>query len=427
MPPIAPLPAPRYGMIGTPGVHFHAYNTLIRSSGLDRTISTARAFTDGAFPSLTDAVDTDGAAANTTGLPDGEQVVPVYSLGEDPLIRAYTQCPAYVARLQDWYASQEFSDKTAATAPLRDSVAALSPSLNTSLANWYNVWDGFLVNRQYGVGNTMPALSDTDFAAMQDLAYWLETAKMRSNLTGNLLSGLLLGDIVSKLQAAEANSAVPGAPFHRLAHISSHYNVQLGLLGVLAVDQSPEAANVTWLRKIPEFASIMVFELHTDESTSPTTFAVRLVIQDGPAAAYETVPLPCAAPGDAAEALAGPGSCTLSTFLSYADAQTFEATADWCTACSNSVWPACGIAGLQASLADAELGGSSCSSSSAAGWQLALAAILPALAVAAIAAALFIVYRKKVLQEAAAAASHPKLMSSGGVADSSHSAWTSAV
>lgn len=246
-----PLPAPRYGLLGSPGVHFHAYNSLVRSSGLDRTISTARAFTDGAFPSLDDAVDTDGAAANATGLPDGEQVVPVYSLGEDPLIRAYTQCPAYAARLQDWYASPEFGRQEAATAALRGAVAAAVPALNTSLANWYNVWDGFLVNREYGVGNTMPALSDTDFTAMQDLAYYLETAKMRSNLTSNLIGGLLLGDLVAKLGAAQANAtAVPAAPYHRWAHVSSHYNGQLGLLAALAVDSSPDAANITWLRQV---------------------------------------------------------------------------------------------------------------------------------------------------------------------------------
>lgn len=41
-----------------------------------------------------------------------------------------------------------------------------------------------------------------------DLAMWLETAKMRSNITGNLLGGALLGDIMSRMTSAvEASNA----------------------------------------------------------------------------------------------------------------------------------------------------------------------------------------------------------------------------
>lgn len=169
----------------------------------------------------------------------------------------------------------------------------------------------------------------------------------------------------------------------------------------------------------------MVFELHADTAATPPAFALRLVVQDGPGAAYETVPLPCAAAGDAAEVLAGPGACILTAFLDLAQPQTFASTADWCGACSNSAWPACGIAGLQASL---ESAGVCDGDGSAAGWQLALAAILPALAVAALAATAFVGYRKKVLQEAAAVSGGgPKLMVGAYRVDSSHSAWAAGV
>lgn len=37
---------------------------------------------------------------------------------------------------------------------------------------------------------------------MVSLAYWLETAKMNSDLTGNLLGGPLLGDLLARMDTA---------------------------------------------------------------------------------------------------------------------------------------------------------------------------------------------------------------------------------
>lgn len=49
----------------------------------------------------------------------------------------------------------------------------------------------------------------------------------------------------------------------------------------------------------------MAFELHANRTQQPPAYAVRLVYQDGPAAEYGFVPLPCT---DAeGEAIAGPG------------------------------------------------------------------------------------------------------------------------
>lgn len=172
--------APLYGLINTTQGTFNAYNTLVRSSGLDRTISTARSFLAGSFPPNNNATVPSSQYSIDAGLPDGEQVIPVYSLGEDPLIRSYTQCPTYINRLTVWYSSEEFLQKSEETNATRSAIAALSPGVNTSLANWYNVWDAYNVNLKYGVGNPMPALDTAMFAGMQDIANWLETSKMRS-------------------------------------------------------------------------------------------------------------------------------------------------------------------------------------------------------------------------------------------------------
>jgi hypothetical protein len=82
------------------------------------------------------------------------------------------------------------------------------------------------------------------------LAYWLETAKMRSSLTGGLLGGALLGDLLAYLDAAvAATSANLVAPvYYKLLHLSGHYNSQLGVLGALRLDQYPPAADLAWFK-----------------------------------------------------------------------------------------------------------------------------------------------------------------------------------
>jgi hypothetical protein len=158
--------------VGTPDGPFNNYNVLARSSSLDRTIMTARSFLDAVFPPI-------NTPTNDSYLPDGQQVVPVYSLPEDgsgTLLRAYTACPAYDARLLAWFDSEEFRDKEAESEALRASVAtatvAVKQSLDTSLKNWWNVFDGFNVYRSYNVGTPMPPVDDATFGEMQEVGGW---------------------------------------------------------------------------------------------------------------------------------------------------------------------------------------------------------------------------------------------------------------
>ena len=90
------------------------------------------------------------------------------------------------------------------TRALRDSIAASAPSLNTSLAAWWNVYDAFNVWRNSGVGDQMPEITSDQFNQVQALGYWLELSKMRSSLAGNLLGGALLRDVADRLGSAAA-------------------------------------------------------------------------------------------------------------------------------------------------------------------------------------------------------------------------------
>lgn len=197
-----------------------------------------------------------------------------------------------------------------------------------------NRYDSFNVWRTYGVGDPTPAVDSSTFAEMQALGYWLETSKMHSNLTGSMLGGPLLQAVSDALQAAalaastgnatsqvraiescspEAAAAAAAATdfwaelrltpsmqvYYKVRHVSAHYNTQLGLLSALGLDTFAPAAATPWLRKLPSLAALMAFELHLG---SAGELEVRLVMQDGPAAEYQTIPLPCS---DGSEGTAG--------------------------------------------------------------------------------------------------------------------------
>jgi hypothetical protein len=88
---------------------FNHYNTLIRSSALDRTIMTARSFLDAVFPSI-------NQPTNTSYLPDGQQASSsgrawlgvgrgrshrAGSACPTPVLPTFEKCPTSVARMQD--------------------------------------------------------------------------------------------------------------------------------------------------------------------------------------------------------------------------------------------------------------------------------------------------------------------------------------
>ncbi|GAX74513.1 hypothetical protein CEUSTIGMA_g1962.t1 [Chlamydomonas eustigma] len=371
-----------YGVINTSGVGFNSYNTEIRSSGLDRTIQSAISFSSGIFNEPMNAT-------STSFLPLDQQVVPVFSDvdSNDDTIRAYTKCPTYDNILSNWYNSTEFLNKSAATQSFRNNIAvqlanfsAAAAAINTSLINWFNVFDAFNVWRTFGLGNPLPDISAADYLTMTDLAYWLEISKMRSTFTGSLLGGVILTQLYQYTlatlstmlngrqggSAQQANATSPGLSYYQLIINSAHYNTQLGLMGAMGLDVYPQAVEAlataypggSWLAtgiypspngvipKLPTLAAVMVWELFVPSvignGTTPyawsgdlSELAMRLVIQDGPDKNYTVVPMPCSANGDAAAQLAGPGACTIPNFLTFLESKMYT-QAQWCTACANT-------------------------------------------------------------------------------------------
>lgn len=345
----------RYGVVGQPGVGYGNFDVFVRSSALDRSIMSGLCFFNGIFPD-----NVTGMEVNATQyLPSGAQVIPIYTQSDtnDVLIRAYTKCPAYQDNLEAWFRSEEFRKKEDETSALRAKVRVAMPSMDTSLKNWWNVYDAINVWRTYRVGDETPTFDD-DFGNIQALAYWLETTKMRSNLTNSYLGGVALADVVAKLQGAAAASAnsneTTAPPYYRLLSLSGHYNTQLGVLAALRLDLNPASvASIPWFSNIPRLAAVMVFELHYFDTPGSQgqqpgrVYYVRLVAQDGPAANYTTVPLPCT-PADSAALPAGmAGACTLDAFVSYASPYVMNSVDDWCTACGNADVATCMSLALQ--------------------------------------------------------------------------------
>lgn len=182
------------------------------------------------------------------------------------------------------------------------------------------------------------------------LANWLESRKMASALTGPLLGGPLLADIISRMGVAAAAYGVGGTAYAaaydnstsltsalpRLLLVSAHYNVLMGLLAALRLDAllaPADAAAVTWLTAMPAAAAVLTFELHADAASG--VLAVRAVAQDGPATNYTIVPLPCTSAAGAA--VAGAGACVMADFVSLATPALGVAgtPAAWCAACGN--------------------------------------------------------------------------------------------
>ena len=324
---------------------------------------------------------------------------------DDVLIRAYNNCPNLNLALQQWYLSPQFVLMSQATQTFRTYVGSLLALTSAAyldlqyldsnpfeLQNWYNVWDefntwnstnGYAGNPVPNVGNmtlfedgtiipetgglaNVPYVSSKGpnlFGQITWLAYWLETNKMNSGLVGSYAGGPLLGDLNNKIVAATAaytgssnvstqaySAYALTSTYPRLVVISAHYNVQLGILGALKVDNFLQslgraaALNAAWISvpalnvtgAIPSAAATLVFELHRGSTGS---YAVRAVFQNGPGTVaspkkYVTMPLPCQSAAGAA--IGGQGACTLADFNGIIAGPIASAgtAATWCALCA---------------------------------------------------------------------------------------------
>ena len=82
-----------------------------------------------------------------------------------PLQRSAPLLHWQAAAARAWHKGSASYPACPAPPPLQ--VQALLPSPNTSLQNWWNVYDQFNVWRTYGVGDPMPAIDNATFVQIQ--------------------------------------------------------------------------------------------------------------------------------------------------------------------------------------------------------------------------------------------------------------------
>uniref|UniRef100_A0A7S3E6W9 Acid phosphatase n=1 Tax=Rhodosorus marinus TaxID=101924 RepID=A0A7S3E6W9_9RHOD len=211
----------------------------IVSSNLVRTTSTAAGFADGLYP---------------------DQAVPVTISGleeDDFLIRAYTKCPNFSERLNDFYASEEFQNKEQETREFRN-VWAPAFSEPTTLENWWNVFDKYNLALNYGSHNgrdvDVPEDVSLDeariaFPEMKELAEWVELRRYSPDLVADDVGGRLLGEIVEDIRRALDEGQSP----HRITAYSAHYPTILSLVSTMSGEM---------IGHIPDFGEAVIVELH---------------------------------------------------------------------------------------------------------------------------------------------------------------------
>eukprot|EP00798_Chlamydomonas_sp_ICE-L_P029562 gene29562-5912_t len=308
-------------------------------------------------------------------------MVPVFMNKDanDYLTLAHNKCPSYDDKLNTWYESEEFKEKEQKyeseefkereqkSEPLRMRLKNMAPLMDCNLTNTWNVYQAWLQSPE-----TLPNLDAQDFQEVAELAHWMEVTKHRSTLAGANVGGPIVFDLLQQMQG-NLRGAMSNTPKMELLTVSADHTSMLGVLMALELDNDEIAARVmedheeghdhsvpcNWLAtgrvtgeapKVPEFGSMLVMELHvmspsadetTDASKISSKYAVRLVVQDGPAAVYTTIPLPCTS--EAADAIIGsPGGCMYMPFVHFAlGAANGGMPVSWCKACNNSVADIC--------------------------------------------------------------------------------------
>eukprot|EP00898_Chlorokybus_atmophyticus_P008575 jgi/Chlat1/8719/Chrsp9S00891 len=340
---------------------YSAQYVHVESSGLDRTLVSSEAFLMGLFPPTGDA--TEDLQGQPAGIPGGYQLVPIYSTNDtnDWILRAYYNCPTFLANLANFYNSTAYAEEAAATQDLRSYLQhILNLPTMPNVVDMYNIFDQFNVWQDERLGIAQPTISSQGMSNLTAAANWLETNRYSRANIQNLGAGPLLAQVLDRINSAitedqtEANS---------LILYSSHYPVLLSFLALF--DLGPGAT--TWQTEIPAYGALMVIELHTDYNG---LWAIKLIYQDGPGAPYLPIPLPCTGSARQTEvnALTGSdGACELSEFINITASQAYPNSSDWCQACNNNA--------MNVTALESEVAAFTCGNNGVP-WKVALTAVL---------------------------------------------------
>jgi len=339
---------------------------VFESSSFDRTIVSASSLAQGLFP----AAQRDPKGESLLPVGTWRTNIPVYTpaaQSNDVEIRAYDKCPAFTTKLTDLYQSSAWTTYEAGHFDLLARLANVSTfsryaeinalGLFVPLKKVWNVYDAINVaktecagtNSSSGSCLSLPdpsirhALSDDDWAELQEIAHHAEHQKYGVGTAGTLLGGNLLLKIFERMggdvmgggagddRRAQASVLVK---FHLY---SAHYPT---ILGVLAALGEPPLSNEV----IPNYASALIFELYEDSVSSARS--VRLLYKEGLQNAAVSLQLDGACGGSA--------DCPMVQFTTMLFSMGYTTKRMWCHQCENTMADVCLAPGTSSTVVTCE-------------------------------------------------------------------------
>ncbi|KAJ3186359.1 hypothetical protein HDU85_007799 [Gaertneriomyces sp. JEL0708] len=296
----------------------------VRSSNTHRTVLSAQMLASGLFPPQLAAEATLVLANGTTLTAPGEgatrdQLVPVFTENEedDLILRGWLECSALEAQASQLYKSRDFAEHEKQHTSFFN---ILSQKLNTKvgLKDMWNVYD--FINTQQSYNATFEKLSTEQWEELTDLVNDVEYHKFESgqgaaNFLGNVLTTL--------------NTAAENPTARKLSYYSGHYTTFVNFFGLTGLSTSDPS-----LRTIPEYGSLLIFELLADDANPAAENLVKISFRNGQAPA-RTLVLP-----DMGERELIP----ISTFYTSFSSKVAFNLQDWCRICENTSSRGCSAA-----------------------------------------------------------------------------------
>ncbi|KAI9028033.1 histidine phosphatase superfamily [Hyaloraphidium curvatum] len=287
-----------------------------RSSDTDRTINSATSLLLGLFPpnASQSLIMADGTTVYSTPGGYGLQQVPVHIVPEreDLITRGWLNCTKLDSQISAYYASPEYKATEDGARGLLDALSPRFGGRKLGLKDMWNVYDVLNVQKSYDPN--FQDLTPEQWKQLTELVNGLEYNKFKSGLGATAFAA----DVAVQLRG------MASASNKKLIHYySGHYTTFSSAFGLLGLsDAHPE------LRNIPDYASLLVFEL--SRSDTGAAFA-RILYRSGTRGDFK----PYALPGL-------PERVPVDQMAARLEQLGTPDLASWCAACGNVGTRGCG-------------------------------------------------------------------------------------
>eukprot|EP00300_Choanocystis_sp_HF-7_P037327 c5341_g1_i1.p1 GENE.c5341_g1_i1~~c5341_g1_i1.p1 ORF type:complete len:581 (+),score=54.48 c5341_g1_i1:40-1782(+) len=272
--------------------------SALRSTGVDRTIASANAQMMGLYPDGVGPADS----------PLRRTFMPVYSTppAEDTLLRAFDNCPRFLALEHSRAQTPEWLNMAAANKGFLTEIAAAA-QVPVNLEHFWQLYDVLIAEFEHGLPMANGRVSEAQYRRVLNISDWTNRHVFEHDELGRLAGGNLaaaIGTLLSQRAAAGGANADP-----RFRLFSAHDTTVASLLAVLPV---------VWDGTLVPYASNVVFELI--RSRASNKLLVGILYNGNPLVIDGCAPGPWT------------GTCELESFVTVAKA---SAVPDWATACKD--------------------------------------------------------------------------------------------